>query len=220
MIGVIKVYDEGDFTNAFGFFIEIGVAIFIALLLFRYSTFQQYKAADVLKQVSDTTRNLKEISDSLEKQRQQRKEIVMVSVTHALLSVWMTAQQALFVICKNGFKEPDSEDKLSDFVRQSLTDYRGNAERALEQLNNLILLGANDLDVDMVSALLSLHSELKQRISSKSFLFHVAHPWSGTLSFIDQFAKSNFPSLSRNLHLLPDTVQFLPDDIKKSMNIN
>ena len=31
---IIKVYSDGDLTNAFGFFIEIGVAVFISVLLF------------------------------------------------------------------------------------------------------------------------------------------------------------------------------------------
>ncbi len=214
---MIKLYDDGDFTNAFGFFIEVGIALFISILLFRYSNTQQHRSSAILDQVSNATQKLAQISDTLEEQRKKRKAAELDAITYVLTSVWVQAQSALFVICENGFKEPDADDVLSDSVRASLGDYKRNIARALEQLNNVLLLGKDDLDAELLSALLQLHAELKFRISSESSIGRLAHPWSGCLSVIHDFSKSSMPSLKPSLWLPADHEKYLPEEIRKKI---
>ncbi len=214
---IISIYENGDFTNAFGFFIEVGVALFISVLLFRYSKAQQDKAVEVLKTVSDTTSRLKSISDSLEQNRTQRQQVVLNALTNSIMGIWMTAQSALFVTCKNGFKESDKEDKFSAFVLANLRDYKRGVAGGLAHLDSLMLLGSEVLDPKLVSGLFDLRGSIQFCVLTESFIGRAAHPWSGSLNAINQFAKDHMRSLLPRLILLPEIDGFLPEDIRKEL---
>jgi hypothetical protein len=175
-LAIIKIYENGDFTNAFGFFIEIGVAVFISVLLFKYSSSQQDKSTGILATVSDTTNKLKQLSDSLEEQKQQRSGVVLNAISNTLSSMWNTSQMALFVTYKNGFKEEDFDEKLSEYVRSNLRDHRRRIANNLAHLENLMLLGSEGLDAKLISALFDFRNSISFLVLTETTLTRAAHP--------------------------------------------
>ncbi len=141
----------------------------------------------------------------------------MSAISNTINSIWNTAQMALFVTCKNGFKEEELEEKLNEFVRSNLRDYRQNIANNLTQLDNLMLLGSEGLDAKMISALFELRKSIQVYILNDTTIGRAAYPWSSSISMIDTFAKKHMPYISQSLILLPDIEQFLPDEIRKDL---
>jgi hypothetical protein len=218
-LNFIKVYENGDFTNAFGFFVEVGIALFISILLFRYSRSQQAEATRIINEVSTTTLKLKEITDRLEEQRKRRREAEMRVIESSLMLLTITLNGVVYVIYKNGFKETESEEQMSEFVRANLNESRVTMDRVLQQINEMILLGGGDLDADMLVALINLHLELKERIRLPSIGNRWANPWSACISFIHEFAKTYFPSFATYMRDVfeSDTEQYLLPDVRKQL---
>ena len=71
-----------ELTNVFTFAIEIGFAVFISIVIFQYSRFQQSESDRILKR-------LKSVQERLESERAIRKEIYQKSLINCFSSIWM-----------------------------------------------------------------------------------------------------------------------------------
>lgn len=71
-----------DLTNVFTFTIEIGIAVFISIVIFQYSMFQQSRSDNILN-------GLKAVQETLESERTIRKETFQKSLIKCFLSIWM-----------------------------------------------------------------------------------------------------------------------------------
>ena len=71
-----------ELTNFFTFVIEIGIGIFISIMIFRYSKFEQSRSDNILN-------DIKAVHDSLDKERESRKETYQKSLIQCFSDIWV-----------------------------------------------------------------------------------------------------------------------------------
>ncbi len=87
----------------------------------------------------------------------------------------------------------------------------------MTHLDTLLLLGSDVLDAKMISTLIELRKSIHWSVLTETTIGCAAYPWSSSISRLKVYAKEHMPNLSEYLILLPEIEEYLPDDIRKSL---
>jgi hypothetical protein len=145
-----------ELTNVFTFVIEIGIGIFISIMIFRYSRFEQNRSDNILS-------GIKGVHDSLENERSSRKETYQKSLISCFSDIWIKLTLIKLNLDHYGANEdrrnnpkvfenkPEVAEVLQMNKMQLIFD--------LQELNTLIVLLAPDMDSIMITTFLKFHKE-------------------------------------------------------------
>ena len=178
-----------DLTNVFTFTIEIGIAVFISIVIFQYSMFQQSRSDNILN-------GLKEVQETLESERTIRKETFQKSLIKCFLSIWMKCTLIKLNLSHYGVSEDlrnkptflEENKVVADVIQMNKIQM----SLDLQQLQTLIDLLGSDMDSKMITKLLDFQKQSMDNIMQTGVV-RANLPWSAMIVGIDRIVKEYFP---------------------------
>lgn len=201
-----NVFINNDLTNVVTFTIEAGIGIFIAIIVYFVSKFQQLKTETIVN-------DIKSFNDTLNAQRNTMQKTFKQTILTCLKNLWKINNLILLNIRSKSLDEtwiPENKI-LSDLIET----YKKQILQYLEQLNSLGILSSPVLESEFISQLLILSQLLKDNIVQTGS-FQATHPFSTNTQRIDEFVKKYFLSNIQEFSI-SEIEGYLDDNMKKMM---
>jgi len=190
-----------ELTNVFTFAIEIGLGIFVAMVLFLYS---------------------KQVNDRLESDKKAQREIYLKAVITCLSDIWMKCKLLILNLNLHNLPEVLTEEVLTNIklegpIVDAINTNKLQIDLGLRQLNTLTVL-LSPLPIgnpELLTSLLVFENKSMKRVHETGTLREF-HPWSRMIVEIDSIVKKYFPTSIEEFRT-NDLERVLEEEFKKEI---